>query len=488
MPGSSGPGFTFHTMFNKDFYPTPHSVLDQLGIECAGKVVLEPSAGKGNIIEWLSSNGAAKVLACEINPDLATIARSKADQFIGADFMQVTAEQISHIDMIVMNPPFSADEKHIIHAFKIAPGGCTIHALCNWQTWNNRYNRHRDEFGSLINNYGNVSNLGNAFADAERQTGVEVGYVVLHKPGAKPGMDEFEGFFMEEEPEELPNGPGIMRFNAIRDIVQRYVHSCRKYAEFEKVAVAMNQLTRPFDVGNFSFTIRSNRSSSDGEVLSNEQFRIELQKAAWRHLFATMNMDKYVTKGVRDKINAFAESQQKVPFTERNIYRMFEIIVATSEQNFNEALVSAVDEWTKHTHDNRFGVEGWKTNTGHMLNKRFIVDHGFRKGWGGQPDLGYGVSNWSYGRFEDLVKVLCHLTATPIDTIPSLYDCLKGATFGQWFEWGFFRMRVYMKGTAHVEFLNLDHWALLNQRYATLKGVVLPDKTWQRPKRKKQTA
>ena len=43
-------------MFNKDFYPTPKEVIMQMidGINLNEKVVLEPSAGKGNIVDSVS--------------------------------------------------------------------------------------------------------------------------------------------------------------------------------------------------------------------------------------------------------------------------------------------------------------------------------------------------------------------------------------------------------------------------------------------------
>jgi len=49
-----------------------------MDIDCENKVVLEPSAGKGDIIDYLNENGAKKVLFCEINKDLSNICSSKA--------------------------------------------------------------------------------------------------------------------------------------------------------------------------------------------------------------------------------------------------------------------------------------------------------------------------------------------------------------------------------------------------------------------------
>ena len=108
-------------MFNKDFYPTPDNVIAVMldGLDVFEKTVLEPSAGKGNIIDYLHTMGAT-VCACENHPDLAGIASSKADKFLGFNFLEVASEQVSHVDFIIMNPPFSSDEKHILHAWEIA--------------------------------------------------------------------------------------------------------------------------------------------------------------------------------------------------------------------------------------------------------------------------------------------------------------------------------------------------------------------------------
>lgn len=47
-------------MFDKDFYPTPDHVIDTMlnGLNLNSKYVLEPSAGKGDIVNALSERGA----------------------------------------------------------------------------------------------------------------------------------------------------------------------------------------------------------------------------------------------------------------------------------------------------------------------------------------------------------------------------------------------------------------------------------------------
>lgn len=103
-------------MFNKDFYPTPIDVINYMlsPYNLKGKVVLEPSSGKGDIIDCCKESGAS-VICCEINEDLATISASKV-KLIAKDFLTVTSDQISHVNIIAMNPPFSSDVQHILHA------------------------------------------------------------------------------------------------------------------------------------------------------------------------------------------------------------------------------------------------------------------------------------------------------------------------------------------------------------------------------------
>lgn len=43
----------YSNIFHEDMYPTPSKVLDLMQIDCVGHTVLEPSAGKGNIITYL---------------------------------------------------------------------------------------------------------------------------------------------------------------------------------------------------------------------------------------------------------------------------------------------------------------------------------------------------------------------------------------------------------------------------------------------------
>jgi hypothetical protein len=447
-------------MFNSEFYPTPQAVLEQMGIDCYDKVVLEPSAGKGDIVDYLLANGSSQILACENNQDLAKIVATKC-QLITHDFFNVASEQISHINLIVMNPPFSNADKHILHAWEIAPEGCEIIALCNWETINKSYCCSRSELKSLIENYGDCQNLANCFSTAERKTDVEVGLVRLFKPVLSADFD-WNGFYYGEEVEG--QGEGVMTYNEVRAIVNTYVAAVNCFDKAKAIGEELSSLT-----GERAFEIAVGQSKN---ITTKEQFAREFQIRQWRKVFHKLNIEKYVTRGVMEDINKFISSRLNYPFTMKNIYRMIDIIIGTREATMNRAIVEAVDNFTRHTHENRFGVEGWKTNEGHLLNKKFIC------GWIAETcfrgDLRVNTSSRNTTDILDLMKALCFILGIDFETIESPYDVnRKSIVSNTWYDWGFFEFKLFKKGTGHFRFKDEKVWEMLNRSYAKIKGSTL---------------
>ena len=475
-------------IFNPDHYPTPSEVAAEMldPLDLRGRVVLEPSAGSGNLLRECLARGAAEVLWCEKEPQLRDMLTSVCGgYYLGHDFLQVEAHQVSHTDLIVMNPPFSADEAHILHAWEIAPPGCEIVALCNWNTVCDEYvHRLTQRTGSglkkqlayVVNAYGSRENLGECFATAERPTKVSVGLVRLRKPGVRSSGDEFDGFFLGPDDIEA-QGEGLIPYRRSRDIVNRYVEACRI---FDEQVTAGTRLRGVLD-GLFGQELGL-QVTVEGAPVTRNRFRKDLQKAAWKHVFAEFLPAQLATSQLAKDINAFVEKQSRIPFTERNIYRMLQIVAGTQDQRVDRAVEQAIDSLTQHTKENRYGVEGWVTNSGYMLNRRFI------RAYMAELSLsGRGVNVKTYGsqadEISDLIKALCFITGRNYADVGQPTKPDDGIFWpGEWYEWGFFRFRAYKKGTVHFEFLDEEVWAAVNARYARIKGQVLPEQH-RRPKR-----
>lgn len=457
-------------MFNSNFYPTPDDVIQQMlyGIDVTGKIVLEPSGGKGNIVDALKIHGAKEVISCEIHADLKKILQSKC-KVIADDFMTVTSDMVSHIDCIIGNPPFNADERHITHAWNIAPAGCEIVMLCNYSSYGNAYSIHRQEFRSIVDQYGSIENLGSCFDNAERSTDVKVGLIRLKKNGEK--ADEFSGFFMKDDPQEQQEN-GIMSYNFVRDLVNRYVAACKLFEQQVVLGAEMNALTGAFFGSKLAFTCEKDKAP----YLYND-FKKDLQKSAWSWVFDKMNMQKYATKGLKEDINKFVERQTEVPFTMRNIYKMIEVVIGTTSSRMDKAILEVFEKLTHHYHENRWNVEGWKTNSHYLINEKFIMPQISRIGWSGELEIRSYDRYSNYELVEDMTKAICYITGTNYDNIPRLDNFVRDTKpeWGKWFEWAFFEIRCYKKGTCHMKFKDRDVWAILNQNIARIKGYPLPE-------------
>ena len=156
---------------------------------------------------------------------------------------------------------------------------------------------------------------------------------------------------------------------------------------------------------------------------------------------------------------------------------MFEIIVGTRQETFNRALEEAIDNFTKYTHENRFQVDGWKTNSSYMLNQKIIVNAVCGYGFGSQLKVNYDSYSTRY--LNDLTKVLCSLTGKNYDNIQDIYmhqrNNIPELKTNTWYEWGFFEFKVFKKGTGHFKFKNIEDWYILNQAYGKLKGFTLTE-------------
>ena len=494
---------------NPDFYPTPAAVVERMLMDDspAGLVVLEPSAGSGNIAEALRKAGAREVLTCERDENLQSVLRGKGFRLISSDFLTVTAEQISHVNMIMMNPPFSEGCRHILHAYDIAPAGCVIVSLVNTSNLESQYNTNYKRLQELVKLQGYSEDLGSPFAeDAERATRCRVSLVKLWKQGE--GAAEFAGYFDAIDMDETGDGQtaGLMQYNVIRDMVNRYTQAVKL---FDGVMEATEQINRAatfvdYDVitdkdgnqkavkneyGALPIRFKAVTGRDTVTEINHQTYRRELQKYYWRIIFRKMNMEKYATRELREQINRFIEQRQSVPFTVSNVYRVIETVVKTNGQRMVNALCEAFDTICSLSAENSTAGETWKTNSNYMVNRRFICDciTDYDSRWSSLCErVGISVGGKA-SKIDDVTKALCYMTGTEWESIGWLSSHVSKLRphWGEWFEWGFFRCRGYKKGTMHFEFIDENVWYRFNQEVAQRRGWKIGKQSNTKKSRKK---
>lgn len=112
-----------------EFYPTPPNLIDKMldSIDMNHiNTVLEPSAGKGNLVRAVSDKmrhgrrytGRDDYSGCvdciEIDENLRHILKGYKYRVVHDDFLTYHSRKI--YDLIIMNPPFSDGDKHLLRA------------------------------------------------------------------------------------------------------------------------------------------------------------------------------------------------------------------------------------------------------------------------------------------------------------------------------------------------------------------------------------
>ena len=201
---------------SEDFYPTPESLLDRITIGIDWKLinsVLEPSAGRGNICEYVKKKCEVykrydryqeiemDIDCIEIEPELRAILKDKGFRVVHDDFL--TYHTYKHYDVILMNPLFSVGARHLLKAIEIQQtSGGGIICLLNAETLRNPYSNERKDLLQKLEHYeAEIMYHEKVFIDAENPTDVEVACVKVIIPEPERKTTIFESL-REKEYEE----------------------------------------------------------------------------------------------------------------------------------------------------------------------------------------------------------------------------------------------------------------------------------------------
>ena len=193
------------------FYPTPPSIIEKMLKDLDFRMVhtfLEPSAGKGNIVDALKQNimqhhssyrynssdtYTPDVDCIEMDQNLCHILKGKGYRVVHDDFL--TYETMKEYHAIIMNPPFSDGCKHLLKALRMQErnGGIVV-CLLNAETLKNPHTKERQDLQQKLTEYdAKIEFIQDAFLDAERKTAVEIALVKVQLPEVKRESFILEG-------------------------------------------------------------------------------------------------------------------------------------------------------------------------------------------------------------------------------------------------------------------------------------------------------
>lgn len=463
-------------MFNPDFYPTPRSLATKMASMIAPEFsnrILEPSAGKGDLAKAVSDRfdryRKPQVECIEKEPELRSLLTGDGFKVVDTDFLAYASTK--QYDTIIMNPPFSNGDKHVLKAWEIIYNGDVI-ALLNAETLKNPHTESRKLLVNLIEQHGEVEYLQEQFRDAERKTDVEVALVHLKKRNSI-NSDYFQGMktaFREYE-ESAPSNQLALSESRIENMVLAFTSA---------VDAKRKACIADAESSYYANLIQGNGDDKTEMVKESlNDFVESLRESAWRTVVNLADFQKYMTEKVRTEFEARISVVSNMEFTSENIRAFLKNLIADYDTIISDCVEEAFDLMTRYYPENRVHIEGWKSNDYFFVGKRVVLPN-MSDQWMFSKKI-----RWEKVRvLDDIDRAMAHITGKVDYTKTS--DALNAddVAYGEAIESEFFKARIYKKGTVHLYFKDmklLEQFNLIvgrKRNWLPKQDEKVPEKFW----------
>ena len=456
---------------SEDYYPTPESLLEEItaGLDWESiNYVLEPSAGKGNIAEYMqkvkekNSHYYRRELdldCIEIEPELRAILKDKGFRVVHDDFL--TLHTYKYYDLIIMNPPFSQGARHLLKAISVQKtSGGRIICILNAETLRNTYTRERQELAHTLEQYGaEIKYYEKAFSVAENPTDVEIAVVSMIVPASERQTTifetlrekEYEEYEKKRETSELAEMDFVKSFVALYN--RELEWGLRLYDELlELESHALDQ--------EGLLMLEIGRHSSGSESFTVNRYVRAIRHKYWKKLFEHPSFTSRLTSNLYYKYTSQVSEFTNYDFSYWNIKTVQQEIALSLVKGVERCIVELFDElsakhsWDEDLNSNIHYYNGWKTNLSWKINRRVILP---LQVWDSSGNLRYSMNmQHVLEKLSDIEKVLnyldCGETQEKNDQF-SLQGYLEDYQTRN-IPLKYFTVTFYKKGTCHITFTN----------------------------------
>lgn len=506
------------------FFPTPPAIVDKMlsGLDFHYiHSVLEPSAGKGDLIHGFMekynvmagySRQTVDIDACEIDPYLRQILKynfseemerevydqarpldqkaysylteSEKDKLnrlkseigiirnadvhiVNDDFL--TYRAYKHYDLILMNPPFSNGDKHLLKAINMQRrGGGIVICLLNAETIINPYSQSRQELKRQIEELGaDVQFVQNAFSDAERKADVDVAIVKIVVP--KPEKEESTYWERMQKAETVENYQDaeihdLVAGDYIERAIQYYNTEVSATLQFVKEYYSLiPHIGRALNPeSDFDKTpILSLRVGDDSYIRGFDlnKYMRKVRLKYWTALFTNKDFTGKLTSELQKKYSENVDRMADYEFSAFNIKQIMVEMNASISDGVKKAVLGLFEQftcehsWYPECAKNKHYFNGWQTNKAHKVGDKVIYPTYMF-------EYSYATGSTRFDKraaycvLSDFEKVLDYLGGKR----PEGYDLSArldnvGGCGARNVEFAYFKVDFYKKGTIHIKFL-----------------------------------
>lgn len=462
---------------NKNFYPTPLYLINRMEQKVKNwdyiESILEPSAGKGDIVNVLKqrkrysySDKNFDIDCIEIDPNLQMILKGNGFKVVHDDFLNYNGYK--NYQLIMMNPPFDCGDRHLLKALDMQKRGGQIVCLLNAETLLNPCtNIRKDLLRKLTELEADIEFIEDGFVNAERKSKVKTALVYVNIKDDKIIKDD--SFIVDnlnkarekkenyEQPTEITD-----KLDYLEQIVQQFnfevegsIKLIREYEAFKPY------MKSSFTEDRYSRGSILNLRCGDDEVKINSYLKLVRSKY-WGALFTNEEFTKNLTSNL---VKEYREHIQKLCDYDFTMFNIKSIQLEMSKnmiQGVEDTILKLFEEFsnTYHWYDemsnNVHYYNGWKTNKCYMVNKKVIIPlSGYRDlsySFGGYDPTQYDVKD----KLSDIEKVFNYLDGglTPDMNLQHELNQAKIDNRTKKVPLKYFTVTFYKKGTCHIEFTN----------------------------------
>ncbi len=458
------------------FYPTPKPLIDKMLKDIEWYMIeniLEPSAGKGNIVESIIEkypkySSLPDIDCIEIDPNLRAILKNNIAEKYGNvrivydDFLSF--KTFKKYDLIVMNPPFQDGARHLLKALEMQKSGGSIICILNAQTIKNPHTEVQKALVAQLNRYSaHITFLENAFSSSERKTDVEIALIKVSIEAVKEESDIMRNMKKAENYKESEvDITDLDVTDFIQMVIGHFNAEVGAGIELIKQYNALKPyLTSSFDKEKNRYKPPTLKLMNENKTnLSVNKFVHDVRLKYWEGLLSNKKFISKLTSKLQEEFRSRVNSLADYDFNEFNIKNLVTEMNAQIKKGIVDEIevmydrLTAEHSWYPECKNNRHYYDGWKTNIAHKIGKKIILPtYGIYSAWDGKPRV-----HEAYNTLSDIERILNFLDGNMTREV-NLYETIeKGFSRGitKNIECRFFKVTFYKKGTVHLVFTNPD--------------------------------
>lgn len=509
-----------------EFYPTPTELVQKM-LECVDfkkvKTILEPSAGKGDILQVLARKECStspysdrfdvdcieidinlrqilkynfseekkrsvcekinelspkRTWDCEINEyiteKISEVQKMELEKYkeeklhffesdihiVGDDFLSF--HTYKRYDLIIMNPPFSCGEKHLLKAIEMQKNGGQIVCLLNAQTLLNPFTNERKMLVKKLEELNaTIEYISGAFSNAERRTDVDVAlvYICCIADESYCYSDILDSMKKANKYEEKEYEAAELTINDyILSTVQRYNLDVSMGVKLIEEYKALE----PYLKGSFDEQNRYSKSLLTLETPENDtnvnSYIKSVRMKYWNALLRNKSIMSKFTTELREHYINLVSDLSDYDVSEFNIKTLIAEMNSKIYEGIEKSIVRLFDKFTEeHSYypeckKTIHYFDGWVTNKAHKIGKKVIV-----------PFYCYNSNSYGGGRYntfeianmlKDVEKVFDYFGGSNeiFSNVTSILELNLNGGNTRKIEFKYFYVSVFKKGTVHIEF------------------------------------